>query len=173
MKRKNVKYFLLLLLGIVLFGCENNGHNDLPTGKIHYHSDVYVDSTASACGMDSCVVNLSWLNDEINVFLADSAKRRISFRSTLRIDRVVCKNTENEDITYIRYEMYSDVKNGSLWFGCEGDTVWIDTTWEDRSGAGVIKSDKTEDFNEVLDRNGSIMDGENIVEIVYGYLPPI
>lgn len=34
-------------------------------------------------------------------------------------------------------------------------------------------TDKTEDFNEVFDRNGSIMDGENIVEIVYGYLPPI
>lgn len=165
--------FLCLLLGLLLFVSSCDAYRNPNAGKINYMSIIAIDSTASACDVDSCAIKLPWLNDEINVFLADSAKRRISFRSTLRIDRVVCKNTENEDITYFRYEMYSDVKNGSLWFGCEGDTVWIDTTWEDRSGVGVIKSDKTEDFNEVLDRNGSIRDGENIVEIVYGYLPPI
>lgn len=91
----NVKAFvglLPLLLGIALSSCTHtlvDDDKDLPpVGQFTYYNTIEIDSAASACGVDSCVVNLPWLNDKINAFLKDSAERRTKITTYLQIDLV-------------------------------------------------------------------------------------
>ncbi|MCI5681943.1 MAG: hypothetical protein SOY26_07905 [Paludibacteraceae bacterium] len=71
MKSKQLFGILLLLAGAILLGCTP----DYPRGFMYEHH-IYIDSTASACGIDSSVLNIPWMQNEINAFLIDSAEKK-------------------------------------------------------------------------------------------------
>ena len=124
--RKNVILMLFLLIGTILClpSCEKYR---IPTGK-SYKSIIVVNSAASACGVDSCVIDIPWIKNEINVFLADSADRKLKFETTLKITQYLCADNvaENDEITYFEFCMFDEKQNGTLWLDCNGDTIWID-----------------------------------------------
>lgn len=54
MKQKQVFGILLLLVGTILLECRTAP--DYPYGFMHEHH-ICIDSAASSCGVDSCVIN--------------------------------------------------------------------------------------------------------------------
>ena len=169
MKRKNVQY-VLLLLGVVLLSCNqtpiDDGNYLPPVGRFTYYSTVEIDSAASACGVDSCVINLPWLNNKINAFLKDSAERKKKIETSLWIEIVTHKNFETEEInTYMECYLEDYEEGGTLWLDCAGDTIYKDPDY------CLSMGDTTSDFVWFIDvlNNSGITDEQKIVDINFGY----
>ena len=170
MKSKQLFGILLLLVGTILSGCRND-YPDYPYGFMDaYH--IYIDSTARACGIDSCTINIPWMHNEINAFLADSAERKQNLISSLQITQYLCvvDTITNEDITYFECTIEDNKREGTLWFNCNGDTIWIDPEYHDNNTFPT----KTETyFGDSLWYSGAVKDQRNIVQISLGFIPRI
>lgn len=170
MKPKQLFGVLLLLVGTILSGCRND-YPDYPYGFM-YVNQIHIDSTAFACGIDSCVINTPWMQNEINTFLIDSAERKQNFVSSLKITQYLClvDTITNEDITYFECTIEDNKREGTLWFNCNGDTIWIDPEYHDNNTFPT----KTETyFGDSLWYSGVIKDKRNIVKISIGLIPNI
>ena len=176
MKNKKLFNILYLFLESILIGCNHmpiDDDKDLPQpGSFTYYNTIEIDSTASACGVDSCVVNLPWLNDKINAFLKDSAERRTKITTSLQIDLVkYADSTDSSDMTYYSYRVDDVPFFGTLWFDCDGDTVWQDPDWFVLQNDTMICSDKDEYFINILYERGKMQLNKTIVNVELGLLP--
>ncbi len=176
MKTGNVIRALPLMVGMALSSCNqtpiDDGKDLPPAGQFTYYNTIEIDSTASACGVDSCVINLPWLNDKINAFLKDSAERRTNITTSLQIDLVTyADNTDGSDMTYYSYRVDDIPFFGTLWFDCDGDTVWQDPDWFVLQNDTMICSDKDEYFINILDERGKMQLNKTIVHIELGLFP--
>lgn len=167
MKQKQLLGILLLLAGAILSGCTP----DYPRGFAYEHH-IYIDSTASACGIDSCTINIPWMHSEINAFLADSAERKQNLTSSLQIMQYLCivDTITNEDVTYFECTIEDHKRAGTLWFNCNGDTIWIDPEYRDNN---TFFTQTETCFGDNLWYSGVIKDQRNIVEISLGFIPRI
>lgn len=172
MKTKNALLVLVLLLGTILClsSCDKYRH---PTGRSYVYT-MEIDSTASACGVDSCVVNIPWINGEINAFLLDSAERKLKFETSIEITQYICVDTaiENEEITYFECTMSDKRQSGTLWLDCAGDTVWIDPDYTNTATHPYHEATNIE-FRDSLWYSGAIKEEKSIVRITMGFLPNI
>lgn len=176
MKTGNVIRALPLLVGMALSSCNHapvdDGKDLPPAGQFTYYNTIEIDSTASACGVDSCVVNLPWLNDKINAFLKDSAERRTKITTSLQIDLVkYADSTDSSDMTYYSYRVDDVPFFGTLWFDCDGDMVWQDPDWFVLQNDTMICSDKDEYFINILYERGKMQLNKTIVNVELGLLP--
>ena len=62
--RKIIFVFVCVFIALGWVGC----NNPLPKGP-HLVREVYVDSTLTACGMDSFLIKSSWMQERINTFI--------------------------------------------------------------------------------------------------------
>ena len=140
MRPKQLFGILLLLVGTILSGCNRPDVDDktnpdptiVPQPDFTYYNTISIDTTATACGIDSCVLYLPWLNDKINTFLKDSAERKQDIVSSMEIEMFVYMDKmDSTQNTYYccRLDDYIRLGMGTLWFNCEGDTIWIDPGW--------------------------------------------
>lgn len=169
MKLKQFLGILLLLVGTILSGCRND-YPDYPYGFMYEHY-IYIDSTASACGIDSCVINQPWLNEKINAFLADSTQRKNELVSSLDIDMITYVYPDSpEEYTCFKY-VCSDTLDRILWLGCEGDTIckWDDNDSVEIDTTFIIDCDNYLDYMLHINRVSS----EQIVWIYLGLIPKI
>lgn len=116
--------------------------------------------------MDSCVINLPWLNDKINVFLKDSVERKKEIGTTLRMEIVIHENSETKEInTYFECYFEDYAEGGTLWLDCAGDTIYKDPDY------CLSMGDTTSDFVWFIDvlNNSGITDEQKIVDINFGY----
>lgn len=172
MKKKNALLVLFFLLGIILCLSSCDKYR-ISTGK-SYEYVIIVDSTASACGVDSCVINIPWIKKEINVFLVDSAERKLEFETSLKITQYLCvDNTiEDEEITYFECTMSDKKQSGTLWLDCNGDTIWINPDYTNTETHPYYEETNTY-FRDSLWHSGVIKEKKGIVYIVMGFLPYI
>lgn len=174
MKLKQFLGILLLLVGtILLASCEKN----VPTFNGNAH--IYIDSIASACDVDSCVVNLPWLGDKIDAFLADSAERKYSrFETILRIEQVTYLNlSTNEQSMCFQYQYEDELLDNSsiVWLNCAGDTIceWKCMMAPDENATDTIyaTAEPKDYFMDMLQVD--ILYSEIIVNINFGYRPQL
>ena len=171
MNRKSF-VFLCLLLGLLLFVSSCDAYRNPNAGKTNYMSMVSIDSTASACDMDSCAIKLPWLNGKINAFLKDSAERKYKFATTLHITQLVCLDTiADEQYTCFMYECEDNVLGGIRWFNCAGDTICDWQKFVENTADEEITINPEDYFRETL--HSDILSGETIVELHFGYIPHI
>lgn len=164
--------FLCLLLGLLLFVSSCDAYRNPDAGKINYMSIITIDSTASACDVDSCVIKLPWLNDQINAFLKDSAERKYKFETTLHITQLTCLDTiADEQYTCFMYECGDNVLGGIRWFNCTGDTICDWQRFIENKTVEEITINPEDYFRETL--HSDILSGETIVELNFGYIPRI
>lgn len=171
MNKKNAVLMLLLLTGILcLSSCDKYR---IPTGREYVYT-FEVDSITSACGVDSCVINIPWINNEINAFLADSAERKLKFETSLKITQYLCADNvaEDDEITYFEFCMFDKKQNGTLWLDCNGDTVWIDPDYTNTETHPYNEATNIE-FGDSLWHSGVIMEYKAIVRVAMGFLPCI
>ncbi len=169
MKSKQFFGILLLLVGTILLGCRTAP--DYPYGFMYEHH-IYIDSTASACGIDSCVVSLTWLNEKINAFLADSTRRKNEFVSSLDIDMITYVYPDSpEKYTCFKCVCSDDTPYKILWLGCESDTIcmWDDNDSIETDTAFIIDCDNYLDYMLRINRVYS----EQVVRIDLGLIPKI
>ena len=172
MKTKNALLVLFLLIGTMLCLSSCDKYR-IPTGRSYVYT-MEIDSAASACGVDSCVVNIRWINNEINAFLADSADRKLKFETSLKITQYLCADNVagNDEITYFEFCMSDKKQNGTLWLDCNGDTVWIDPDYTNTETHPYNEATNTE-FGDSLWHSGVIMEYKAIVHVAMGFLPCI
>ncbi len=170
MKKKKAVLLLLLLTGILcLSSCDKYR---IPMGREYVYT-FEVDSVTSACGVDSCVINIPWINNEINAFLADSAERKLKFETSLKITQYLCAdNTIEGEITYFECTMSDRKQSGTLWLDCNGDTIWIDPDYTNTETHPYNEATNIE-FGDSLWHSGAIKEGKSIVRITMGFLPRI
>lgn len=172
MKKKNALLVLVLLLGtmLCLSSCDKYRH---PTGRSYVYT-MEIDSTASACGVDSCVVNIPWIKNEIDAFLSDSAERKLKFETSLTITQYLCADTaiEDENVTYFECTMSDKRQSGTLWLDCNGDTIWIDPDYTNTETHPYNEATNIE-FGDSLWHSGVIMEYKAIVRVAMGFLPCI
>lgn len=170
--KKNVVCMLCLLIGIVLCLSSCDTFRNPNSGKINYMSVITIDSTASACDVDSCVIKLPWLNGKINAFLKDSAERKYKFETTLRITQLTCLDTiEDEQHTCFMYECGDNLLGGILWFNCAGDTICDWQKFIENKTTEEITTTPVDYFRETLQTD--ILSNETIVELHFGYISRI
>lgn len=168
MKSKQLFGILLLLAGAILSECKNTP--DYPYGFMYEHH-IYIDSTASACGIDSCVINLPWLNEKINAFLADSIQRKNNLVSSLDIDKIIYTYPDSpEEYTCFKY-VCSDDLDRILWLGCESDTIYVWEDYEIETDSIVLIYPDT-DFENALHID-KVLSVKNIVDVSIGVIPMI
>lgn len=176
MKTKKCSILFLYCLGVVLAGCNQtpiDDDKDLPQlGSYTYYNTIEIDSAASACGVDSCVINLPWLSDKINAFLKDSAERKKDIATVMRVNMVIAC-VDSIDMTYYSLYLEDIFSWGTLWFNCAGDTIWKDPYWFVTWGDTTITSDKEEKFIHILENDGQLIMNQSIVKIKLGANPHI
>ena len=72
--RKIVFVLVCSFIALGCMGCEMNVQPE-PPFFIGFNT-VEIDSAASCCGIDSFVIKSKWMQERINTFLADSARRK-------------------------------------------------------------------------------------------------
>ena len=172
MKPKQLFGILLLLVGAILSGCRNTpdfpGFPDYP--YVTHEYQIYIDSTASACGIDSCAINLPWLNEKINAFLADSIQRKNNLVSSLDIDKIIYTYPDSpEEYTCFKYVCSDDTLDRILWLGCESDTIYVWEYYEIETDSTVLIFPDT-DFENALHID-SVLSEEKIVDVHIGFIP--
>ena len=170
MKPKQLFGILLLLVGTILSGCRND-YPDYPYGFMDVNQ-IHIDSTASACGIDSCAINLPWLNEKINAFLADSTQRKNNLVSSLDIDKITYTYLDSpEEYTCFKYVCSDDTLDRILWLGCESDTIYVWEYYEIETDSTVLIFPDT-DFENALHID-KVLSEKNIVDISIGVIPMI
>lgn len=162
-------YAILSCLGVILFGCNQTPVDDdkyLPSpSSFTYYNTVKIDSAASSCGVDSCVINLPWLSDKISTYLKDSTKLKNNIVSDFTIEELTCQN--REDSCIVNYFCV----NTLLWLNCEGDTVWKDPYYYEMIGDTLVDIGQEEYFINVLETEYKIVEQKEIVRIELGFFP--
>lgn len=156
---------LLLYVGLCGVFVSCSGNRDYPNGFVYHHT-IEIDSVASACGMDSCVINLPWLNETVNVYLKDSIELKNSFVSDFTIEMLTCQHKTDSSIVNYFFE------NALVWLNCEGDTVWKDPYYE-IIGDTLVETGQEEYFINVLESEYKIIEQKEIVKIELGFFPMI
>lgn len=180
MKPKQLFGILFLLVGTILSGCNHSEVDDkngetIPSHPwvFEHYDTIYIDSTATACGIDSCVLYLPWLNNKINTFLKDSAERKQDIVSSMEIDMLVyIDKMDSTQNTYYccRLDDYIRLGMGTLWFNCEGDTIWKDPGWIKSEDPTITVSDTCE-YILILDKQGISQAQKTLVHIELGIVP--
>ena len=179
MKPKQLLGILLLLVGTILSGCNHSEVDDKKEETIPNHpwvfeqyDTIYIDSTATACGIDSCVLYFPWLNDKINTFLKDSAERKQNMETHLKIDVFVYDIPGNDEKAYY-FSDYIEDKNtiGTIWHNCDGDTIWEDPNLIRIVDDTLSMPGKDDFFVNILDKKGVRRGQQTIVQIDFGIVP--
>lgn len=158
------KVLLCVLLSGIFISCKYD--RDYPRGFVHHHT-IEIDSTASACGVDSCVINLPWLNETVNMYLKDSTELKNSFVSDFTIEMLKCQHkTDSSIVNYF-------CENTLVWFNCEGDTVWKEPYYYEIIGDTLVDIGQEYYFINVLELEYKIIEQKEIVRIELGFFPMI
>ncbi len=169
---KNSFVCLCLLIGFVFLVYSCDAFRNPNSGKFNYMSIVTIDSTASACDVDSCVLKLPWLNGKINVFVKDSTERKSKFETTLHITQLACLNTVTEEqYTCFMYDCSDNVLGGILWLDCMGDTICNWQEFVNNTTDEEITITPEDYFRKTL--HSDILSDETIVELHFGYISRI
>lgn len=169
-KKPFVCFCLLICFAFLVSSCD--AYRNPNAGKTNYMSMVSIDSTASACDVDSCAIKLPWLNGTINAFLKDSAERKYKFATTLHITQLACLDTiADEQYTCFMYECEDNVLGGIRWFNCAGDTICDWQKFVENTADEEITITPEDYFRETL--HSDILSDETIAELHFGYIPHI
>ena len=179
MKPKQLFGILLLFVGTILSGCnqpevdDKNGETIPGHPWVFEHYDtIYIDSTATACGIDSCVLYLPWLNDKINTFLKDSAERKQNMETHLKIDVFVYDIPGNDEKAYYFSDYIEDENTtGTIWHNCDGDIIWEDPDLIRIIDDTLSMPGKDDFFVNILDNKGVRKGQQTIVQIDFGIVP--
>ena len=122
---KKTLVFGLLSMVIVLFiGCETPGSSPY---RWEYHCQIYIDSTAAACEVDSCVINLPWLHGKIEQAFADtvglrdlSEEARNSTEAYSKLEIYLCKDTTYNTYYFVEID---DLPMRAIIYNCDGYIV--------------------------------------------------
>ena len=84
------KIFFAIICSFIALGWVGC-NNPLPKGP-HLVREVYVDSTLTACGMDSFLIKSSWMQERINTFI-NTANRNAYPPEVLLIHHILDKDS--------------------------------------------------------------------------------
>lgn len=116
MKKTFAAFCVLICISILWTGCEPRPI----LGTYSSERYIYIDSTASACGVDSCVINLPWLNNMIEATLTDSAQSKLTFDIWLYVDKYIYTDTiDQNQRTY--FEISQDHRTQRMLYDCNGN----------------------------------------------------
>ena len=121
---KTILYGLLLVVAVLLVGCQRE--NTEPYDGWHYECTIYIDSTDSACGVDSCVLNLPWLHSMVEQAIADTSiipyiEDREARRNGKGTRLEVYRNQDH--ITDVYYFSIIDHLTDTVYYDCDGNAI--------------------------------------------------
>ena len=117
--RKIIFVFVCVFIALGWVGC----NNPLPKGP-HLVREVYVDSTLTACGMDSFLIKSPWMQEHINTFIETNANI-LCANITLSIEYF--KDKDGND--FFIEGSYKACSPGRL-YDCEGNFLEEKDCWE-------------------------------------------
>ncbi len=117
--RKIIFVFVCVFIALGWVGC----NNPLPK-EPHLVREVYVDSTLTACGMDSFLIKSPWMQEHINTFIETNANIRCA-SITLSIEYF--KDKDGND--FFIEGSYKECSPGRL-YDCEGNFLEEKDCWE-------------------------------------------
>ena len=117
--RKIIFVFVCVFIALGWVGC----NNPLPKGP-HLVREVYVDSTLTACGMDSFLIKSPWMQEHINTFIETNANI-LCANITLSIEYF--KDKDGND--FFIESSYTSCSPGRL-YDCEGNLLEEKDCWE-------------------------------------------
>ena len=117
--RKIIFVFVCVFIALGWVGC----NNPLPKGP-HLVREVYVDSTLTACGMDSFLIKSPWMQEHINTFIETNANI-LCANITLSIEYF--KDKDGND--FFIEGSYKECSPGRL-YDCEGNFLEEKDCWE-------------------------------------------
>lgn len=121
--KKNILFvFICAFIALGWMGCK-----PIPQGGPHEVYDVYIDSTLTACGMDSFLIKSPWVQEHINTFInyMDTSIIYYGAVTTLEIRYFMDKDSNDFFIDNIGYGW----DPGRL-FDCEGNIIEEKESWE-------------------------------------------
>ena len=116
------KIFFAIICSFIALGWVGC-NNPLPKGP-HVVREVYVDSTLTACGMDSFLIKSPWMQEHINTFIETNANIRCA-SITLSIEYF--KDKDGND--FFIEGSYKECSPGRL-YDCEGNFLEEKDCWE-------------------------------------------
>ena len=116
------KIFFAIICSFIALGWVGC-NNPLPKGP-HLVREVYVDSTLTACGMDSFLIKSPWMQEHINTFIETNANIRCA-SITLSIEYF--KDKDGND--FFIEGSYKECSPGRL-YDCEGNFLEEKDCWE-------------------------------------------
>lgn len=96
--------FICVFIALGWMGCKSRKY-----GQFTSHNHIEIDSAATCCGIDSFVIKSPWMQERINAYLADSAKHKQEFFTTLEYECF----TDSIGNDYI-------IENRTRLYNCEG-----------------------------------------------------
>ena len=116
------KIFFAIICSFIALGWVGC-NNPLPKGP-HLVREVYIDSTLTACGMDSFLIKSPWMQEHINTFIETNANIRCA-SITLSIEYF--KDKDGND--FFIEGSYKECSPGRL-YDCEGNFLEEKDCWE-------------------------------------------
>ena len=116
--RKIIFVFVCVFIALGWVGC----NNPLPKGP-HLVREVYVDSTLTACGMDSFLIKSPWMQERINTFI-NTANRNAYPPEVLLIHHFLDKDS----VDYFIEGATGGSSPGRL-YDCEGNFIEEKAPW--------------------------------------------
>jgi len=117
--RKIIFVFVCVFIALGWVGC----NNPIPKGP-HVVREVYVDSTLTACGMDSFLIKSPWMQEHINTFIETNANI-LCANITFSIEYF--KDKDGND--FFIEGSYKACSPGRL-YDCEGNFLEEKDCWE-------------------------------------------
>lgn len=107
MKKNVLLAFVCSFIALGWMGCNSRKY-----GQFTSLNHIEIDSAATCCGVDSFVIKSPWMQERINAYLADSAKHKQEFFTTLKYECF----TDSIGNDYI-------IENKTYLYDCEGILV--------------------------------------------------
>ena len=120
--RKIFFVFVCSFIALGWIGCK-----PIPQGGPHEVFDIYIDSTLTACGMDSFLIKSPWVQEHINTFIdyMDTSILYYDAVATLELQYFMDKDSNDFFIDNMGYG-----RNPGRLYNCEGNLIEEKDPWE-------------------------------------------
>ena len=117
------KIFFAIICSFIALGWV--GCDSTTGGGVHEVYEVYIDSTLTACGMDSFLIKSPWMQEHINGFIDYMETLRHWDVTTYEVQHFMDKDSNDFFIDNVGYGWYP----GRL-YDCEGNIIDEKDPWE-------------------------------------------
>ena len=117
------KIFFAIICSFIVLGWV--GCDSTTGGGVHEVYEVYIDSTLTACGMDSFLIKSPWMQEHINGFIDYMDTLRHWNVTTYEVQHFMDKDSNDFFIDNMGYG-----RNPGRLYNCEGNLIEEKDPWE-------------------------------------------